>query len=73
MIELIPENSNANNYMKKLKKEKKMDEYNKLLTISNEYIEKSGEYDILTKKKEDLEEMLDEIVESRKRKLKLNQ
>lgn len=59
--------------MKKLKKEKKMDEYNKLLTISNEYIEKSGEYDILTKKKEDLEEMLDEIVESRKRKLKLNQ
>ena len=50
-----------------------MDEYNKLLTISNEYIEKSGEYDILTKKKEDLEEMLDEIVESRKRKLKLNQ
>ncbi len=73
MIELIPENSNANNYMKKLKKEKKMEEYNKLLTISNEYIEKSGEYDILTKKKEDLEEMLDEIVESRKKKLKLNQ
>jgi hypothetical protein len=73
MIELIPENSNANNYMKKLKKEKKMEEYNKLLTISNEYIEKSGEYDILTKKKEDLEEILDEIVESRKKKLKLNQ
>ena len=73
MIELIPENSNANNYMKKLKKEKKMEEYNKLLTISNEYIEKSGEYDILTKKKEDLEEMLDEIVEIRKKKLKLNQ
>lgn len=42
MIELIPENSNANNYMKKLKIQKKMEEYNKLLAISNEYIEKTG-------------------------------
>jgi hypothetical protein len=28
-----------------------MEEYNKLLAISNEYIERTGEYDILTKKK----------------------
>jgi len=48
---LIPDNSNANNYMKKLKKDKKMEEYNKLLAISNEYIERTSEYDILTKKK----------------------
>lgn len=40
--------------MKTLKKNKKMDDYDKLLTISNLYIEKTGEYDILTKKKEDL-------------------
>jgi hypothetical protein len=37
--------------MKKLKKDKKMDEYNKLLAISNLYIENTGEYNILTKKK----------------------
>lgn len=37
--------------MKKLKKQKQMDEYNKLLTVSNQYIEKTGEYDILTKKR----------------------
>lgn len=31
-----------------------MEEYNRLLTISNEYIEKTSEYDILTKKKNQL-------------------
>ena len=51
MISLLPSKQNANNLMKKLKKEKNNEEYNKLLTISNEYIEKTGEYDILTKKK----------------------
>ena len=36
MLQFIPApKMNANNYMKKLKQEKKMDEYNKLLTISN--------------------------------------
>lgn len=54
MMELIPEKGNANKYMKKLKSEGNMEEYNKLLTISNEYIERTGEYDILTKNKEQL-------------------
>jgi hypothetical protein len=40
--------------MKKLKNEKKMEEYNKLLAISNEYIEKTSSYDILTKKRNEL-------------------
>lgn len=62
MVDLIPDNSNANNYMKKLKKANKLEEYQKLLTISDEYIRKSGEYDILTKKKDELQEMLDEIL-----------
>lgn len=68
MIELIPQRSNANNYMKKLKTLKNMDDYNRLLTISNQYIEKTGEYDILTKKREQLEDMLEEIFEKEKKK-----
>ena len=35
MMELIPEKGNANKYMKKLKSEGNMEEYNRLLTISN--------------------------------------
>ena len=35
MIELIPDKGNANKYMKKLKGEKNMEEYNRLLTLSN--------------------------------------
>ena len=55
----MPERGNANKYMKKLKEEKKMEEYNRLLALSNEYIEKSGEYDILLKSKEQLREMIE--------------
>lgn len=56
---MMPERGNANKYMKKLKEEKKMEEYNRLLALSNEYIEKSGEYDILLKSKEQLREMIE--------------
>ena len=58
MVELMPDKGNANKYMKKLKTEKNMEEYNRLLTLSNEYIEKTGEYDILTKTKDQLMEIL---------------
>ena len=59
MMELIPAKGNANKHMKKLKQEKKMEEYNKLLALSNEYIEKTGEYDILTRSKQQLQQLLD--------------
>lgn len=42
MIELIPDNGNANRYMKKLKADKEMEEYNRILALTNEYIEKTN-------------------------------
>lgn len=41
-----------------------MEQYDKMLTISNIYIEQTGSYDILTRKKEQLQDMLDEMVEA---------
>ena len=42
--------------MKKLKKQKDTELYDKILAICNEYISITGQHDILTLKKEDLEE-----------------
>ena len=60
LVELLPFGMSANQYMKKLKKEKNTELYDKVLLLCNEYISASGEHDILTLKREDLEEQLEE-------------
>lgn len=48
---MLPFGSSANQYMKKLKKEKDTELYDKVLFLCNEYIAATGEHDILTLKK----------------------
>ena len=60
LSQLLPFSTSANQYMKKLKKQKDTELYDKILAICNECISITGQHDILTLKKEDLEEEIQE-------------
>lgn len=55
LAELLPFATNANQYLKTLKKQKEEELYEKVMYLCNEYIAATGEYDIMRLKKEDLE------------------
>jgi hypothetical protein len=55
LAELLPFATNANQYLKSLKKQKEQELYEKVMYLCNEYIAATGEYDIMRLKKEDLE------------------
>ena len=59
IIELIPSGISPNKHLKELKKNKKTSEYKTLLSLCNNHISMTGEHDVMTKKKEELEEVLE--------------
>jgi hypothetical protein len=52
----LPFNTNVNKYLKKLKKDKEVELYDKIIYMCNEYIAATEDYEIFTLKKEELEE-----------------
>lgn len=53
---MLPFGLSANKYLKVLKKEKNEELYAKVVFLCNEYVSATGEHEILTLRKEDLEE-----------------
>ena len=60
LAELLPFGTTTNRYMKQLKKQKDNEGYEKVLYLCNEYIAATGEHDILTVTKEQLEEEIED-------------
>ena len=58
LADLLPFGTTANKYLKQLKKKQDNETYEKVLYLCNEYISVTGEHDILTTTKEDLDEQI---------------